>query len=320
MGDRKPWGQLIPTQDGRYVQLYEDGSMTVYDQQFNVVSDDPSPNPMRAALAHAGRERDAANDAIYSRASSEDARRFDTQQSLQKQQIDNQYKIAMQQARTQQDVAEANRWYQEQQVQLSRDRLAFDDRTQQQEFGLKQANLGYNLINTQANLSGPSNYFAASNSARNIAAQPGTSGFLSALQNNTRLAGYGAQGAAPQAETLATITAKLTGADGGATGQSAASGVAVDASGGATGNYGVTTGGRNAEDNAYLNQIHGIAQRGAHRIGAGQWEQLSPTEQKLFLSGLQTADEQGNAYDPETFLDQLRRSRIGQGLGASRAA
>lgn len=329
MGDRKPWGQMIPTSDGKYVQLYEDGSSTVYDQYFNVVTDDTSPNPQRAALAHAGREREAAADAIYSRASSEDARRWEKNYTQKSTEINNTYKIALKNARTQQEVAEANRWYQEQQVGLSKDRLQFDRETQsqefglkQQEFGLKQANLGYDLIGTAAGLKGPSNYFAASNLARNTAAQPGTSTFLSALQNNTRLAGFGQQAGAPQGETLGTLTAKLTGAD---TGTGAAGnvidGTVTAASSAPAGVAGaITTGGRNAEDNAYLNQIHGIARQGAHRLGAGRWEQLSPTEQALFLNGLETADENGAAYDPDTFLDQYRRSRIGQSLSGSRAA
>ena len=239
----------------------------------------------------------------------ENTRQFNEQQQRQKEQIQNQYKIALMNARNQNEVAEANRKYQEAQVQLARDRLQFEREQQAQEFGLKQANLGYNLIGTLAQLRGPSNYFAASNLARNTAAQPGTSTFLNALQNNSRLAGFGAQAGAPQAETYNTLTAKLTGQD---TGTGAGGGAATTGQAGVAGS--LTTGGRNAEDNAYLNQIHGIAARGAHRLSAGTFEQLSPTEQQLFLSGLETADENGNAYDAATFLDQYRRSRIGQSV------
>ena len=70
-------------------------------------------------------------------------------------------------------------------------------------------------------------------------------------------------------------------------------------------------------DAGYLGQIHAMGAQGGGKVGAGQWEQLTPTEQQLFLSGLKTTDANGVAYDPATFLDQWRRSRIGQTTGGS---
>lgn len=273
----------IPTKDGYYIVIYDDGSFVKFDQGFNVVEQDDTPNPQRAALVASGDEETAA---AYQAASDENARRWNADFGLRRQQ-----------ARSQ------NR-YQDAQAQNIADRLAFDrenaaaDRAQRESefartFGLNQARLGYDLIGTAANLRGPSNYFQASNYARGVAAQPGTSTFLSALQNNTRLADFGRQAGAPDAETLGSLTAKLGG--GGANPGGAATGT----------------------DDSYLRQIHAIAARGGGQLGAGQWEQLTPTEQKAFLSGLEAPDELGKAYDADTFLSQWARSRIGQGIGGS---
>src|SRR4051812_37225426 len=124
-------GQLIPTPDGFYIQVFDDGSYAKYDQGLNVVMQDDSPNPMRAALMGAGRQEAAA--ATVQRASVEDARRFDlgnenTLRGLDQRatEIGNSYKINMLNARTQQDQQRATAQYQADQTQLQRDRLQFD--------------------------------------------------------------------------------------------------------------------------------------------------------------------------------------------------
>lgn len=275
--------------DGSITVVYTDGSFVVVDPRTGAVTkQEDSPNPMLASAFASGDT--SALDQIQKDASAENARRWDQTFNQKADEIEKTYRVNMMNARTNADAQRATAQYQRDQTQLARDRLAFDRETQAQEFGLKQANLGYNLVNTAANLRGPSNYFQASNYARGVAAQPGTSTFLSALQNNTRLADFGAQAAAPDAETLGTLSAKLTGG--------------TDLSG----------------DDGYLDQIHAIAARGGGQLGAGTWEQLSPTERKLFLSGLEAPDSLGKAYDADTFLSQWRRSRIGQGFGTSKAA
>ncbi len=260
----------------------------------------------------------------------------DREYQLNKDKLDNEYRVALMNARTNADVMKANRDYQEGQVQIARDRLQFDKETQAQEFGLKQAKLGYDLINTQAQLSGPANYFKAAENARGVSGQAGTSTFLTALQNNARLAGYGAQAGTPTKESLGTLTAKLTGdygSSGGGTGQvtnyqnggGGGTGQTLPASGGATATAAGTGTGTAAGSDSwgayqtnsqnYSNQIGQIGQAGAHKLASGQLEQLTPTELSLFKAGL--ADQ---GFDPETFLTQYNRSRVGQTIGLNRAA
>jgi hypothetical protein len=277
---------------GLIFTVYEDGSLAIFNPLTGEMSGDPSPNPRRAAALRADTSE---QDRIQREGSIEDARRFgitsrqaDRGLDQRADEIENSYRISLMQARTAQDAQRATAEYQQAQTQLARDRLAWD-----REYG--QAGLGMRMVETAANLRGPENYFQASNLARGYAGMSGTPAFLSALRNNTSLAGFGAQAGAPDAESVGSIMSKI---------------------GGGPGASGATT----ATTDGYLNQIHGIAAQGAHKIGAGQWESLTPTEQSVFLSGLEAPDAAGKAYDKDTFLSQWRNSRIGQGVAGSRAA
>jgi len=305
--DRKPYGQLIPTRDGRYLQMYIDGSMTVYDQYFNVVSDDAEPNPKRAALIAAGQEHAAAQDALYTRASNEDARRFDLNYGLNRQgnalrakEINNQYQLGLRNAKTNEQRLALDRWYQQQQVELSK------------------ARLGYDTLNMAAQLRGPADYVQASNFARGVANQPGTIGFLSALRNNVNLPGFGAQQGVPQAESIDTLTQKLTGSFQAGTGGAAnASGGSVNTGGGGAGTTAVSGGGvaPQTQADALQSGASALYAQGAHKLGGGALEQLTPTELSLLQSGVE-----GAGGDWSMFLDQYKRSRVGQGTGLMRAA
>jgi hypothetical protein len=272
--------------NGQFITFFYDGSSTIFNTAGQVVKENPDPNPSLAAAIGAGRLDDAALTAVQG--SDEDARRFNATLQWQQDQVKNTYRTNLMNARTQADQQAATAEYQRAQVDLAKQRLDFDRKKHDDDFGLSQAKLGYDLIGTAANLRGPENYFAASNYARGVAGQPGTAGFLSALQSNAKLAGFGAQSGVPQAETLGTITARLQGG--------AAPGIG-----------------------SYHRQIQDIGAAGAHKLGAGSLEQLSPMEMKLFTGGLETADDRGVAFDASTFLDQYRRSRIGNS-GNYRAA
>lgn len=274
-----PGVPLIPTGDGRYVSVQDDGSTVIYDGTMNVVGGDPSPNPMRAAAVRSG-DNDAAIDAAKDAISRENTRRWNTtsdqagrQIDLRADEIENAYRVNMMQAQTSQDQQRATAQYQQDQTQLARDRLAWD-----REYG--QARLGYDVLNMGAQLRGPSDYFQAAEFSRGVSQMPGTSTFLSALQNNTRLGDFGAQGGQPAPETIGTLTAKLSGQGG------------------------------NPNTGNYLAQIGNVGAKGAHQLGAGSLENLTDTERKLFTSGLEEL-----GYDSNTFLDQYRRSRIGQNVG-----
>lgn len=233
----------------------------------------------------------AMNDAIMT----EMRRQWDADHQQKQQQLDQNYEIAKRNAATAEEAREIDRWYREQSMKLERDRMAQEDRhfgqnleQRRYEFGetmgLNRAKLGYDLIGTAAQLRGPADYFQAANYARGVAGAPETATFLSALQNNSRMAGFGGQAGLPDKETLGTLTAKLQG-------------------------------GGNPNEGNYLAQIGNIAAKGAHRLGGGALEQLTPTEQQLFASGLGEI-----GVDVPTFLSQYRRSRIGNRFSNASAA
>lgn len=284
----------VATRDGDIMTVFKDGSYTIIDGRTGAVKDENTfPNPARAAAFASGDT--SAQDSVQAAASGENTRRWDATFDQKDRELAQNYKINMANARTQRDQMKATREYQNGQLQNLRDRLAFDREKQAQDLGLQQATLGYELIKTGATLRGPENYFQASNYARGVAAQPGTATFLSALRNNAQLAGYGAQAGAPTAASLNGMTASFLGQPGAGAG----------AGGGA---------------DSYLKQIHDVAAAGGHKVGAGKWEQMTDTERKLFLSGLEAPDEQGRAYDADTFLSQLRSSRIGNRAGSALTA
>ena len=299
-------GPLIPTAEGHYTAIFDDGSTVTIDQFGTVIKQDDSPNPERAALMGSGNTEAAAR--TVDRASAEDARRFDAGQAQAKATLDQNYKLAMMNARTQEQQFQITSQYQAANIELAKQRLAFDERVSERDFGqrqtefntntgLRQAELGQNLLSTASQLRGPSNYFQAAEYARGVASMPESSTFLSALQNNTRLADFGMQGGQPDAETIGTLAAKLTGGVGSVQGVNSQGNAVSDTS------------------NNYLAQIGNVAAKGAHQLGAGSLENLTDTERNLFTSGL---DKLG--YDSNTFLNQYKRSRIGQGIGSSRAA
>lgn len=215
--------------------------------------------------------------------------------SLNKAKLDNEYSIARQQAKTQQQQNDIDREYKQAATVLAQQRLQEDHNQYQQTFGenqrqfdatmgLNQAKLGYDLVGTAAQLAQrPEDYFMAANYARGVAAQPGTATFLDALKNNAHLTGFGAQAGTPTPGSLGGLLGKL----------------------GGTGTPGA---------DSYLASIGQIGQAGAGKLGAGALENLTSTERSLLASGLGA-----NGYDTPTFLDQYARSRIGN-TGSVRAA
>lgn len=299
MANRAPGVPLIATQDGHYVAIMDDGSTVVYDASFNVVGGDSSPNPARLAAIQSG-DADASIDAAKDAISGENARRWDitsrqaqqgiTQQgralAARRDEIEHTYRVNLMNAQTSQAQQEATAQYQRDSIQNLRDRLAFDREAKAADIGLAQAGLGYDLLKTGVDYhNNPADYFNEAEWTRGVAGNPQTSTFLGALQNNTRMPGFTGRGDPAQVADLGSLTAKLMGGGG------------VDNSGN------------------YLAQIGNIGAKGPQQLGAGALEQLTPTERSLFTGGLKKL-----GYDPSTFLSGYARSRIGQGLGSSRAA
>jgi len=240
----------------------------------------------------------------------EQARQADRDYSLKKQDLDRQYSIAKQSARTAKERNEIDKWYNQQQVEIAKqrlaedsrqfnERLAFDKQVQAEQLGLSQAKLGYDILGQQAALRGPEDYFAASNYSRGVAAQPGTATFLNALRDNSKLAAFGAQSGVPDAVSVNSLSAKLGGPQ------------LIPGTGAGTASAGTS------DVDALHSQIQGIGAAGAHKLGAGSLERLTDTELKLLQSGLGMAGPDGKAFDVPTFMDAYRRSRIGQGTSGS---
>ena len=227
------------------------------------------------------------------RLSNEAARQFDLTYENQKKQIEQQYRVALMQARTAEEAQRATAEYQRAQVALAEQRLALDTELGRGRLDLDRelgrGQLGNTLMSTLANMRGPANYYQAAEYARGVSQMPETPTFLRALMDNSRLPGFGAQGGLPTPESAETMLAKLTG----------------DPSGGVS---------APSEDNS-LAAIGNIAARGAHQLGGGALERLTDTERQLFMSGL---DELG--VDTPTFLQQYARSRVGNRLSNARAA
>lgn len=225
---------------------------------------------------------------VFNNIQQQQQQQADREYQLNRDKLDQDYKTAKLNAKTARERNEIDKWYNQQQVKIAQDRLAFEQDSFNKTHGLNQAKLGADLVGTLANLSGPANYFKAADYARGISSMPQTAGFLSALRDNTGLTAFGQQGGIPEAESYGSLLGKLGGGNG-------AGGTLAD-----TGAAGWTPDGNN------LATIAGIGARGAHKLGAGSLESLTDTERKLFTAGLGEA-----GLDANTFLDQYARSRIG---------
>ena len=324
MGDRRPLGPLIPTKDGRYIRVYTDGSQTIFDQYLNVVSDDTTPNPQRAALLQSGDEEAVA--AAAENASTENRRRFDATLENQQTQLKQNYQIALRNARTNDDVARANAEYQAGQLelargrlgldtelgrgnlQLGRDRLGLDTELGRGRLGLDtelgrgnlqlgQARLGLDTLSESAKLRGPLSAFQSIDFERGAAQQQSIPMFLQGRQP-----GYVQNTNVPTPATLGGLSQNILGY----------AGVGAPATGVGS------VGSGNQTDPQYQASLDTIKRRALNphsEIAAGEWESWSPDEQDVFLSGVAKA-----GMSERGFLTRLARSRIGQGGGNPMAA
>ena len=291
--------------DGTFTTVFDDGSTAVFDTYGNILSQNDTPNPMLMATLRSGDEEGAARMAVTT--SNENARRFDAGHAIEQSQVDNQrrqvdntYRVAMMNARTTQEQANLTREYQRAQVDLAKQRLSFDERTSERDFGqrrhefgvntgLRQADLAKSMIDTAASLSGPDKPFEAYDLNRGYGSMQETPVFLSSLRNNTALRAFGEQGGAPAPKTLDSLMAKMSPG------------------------YGQSAEARTMEN--ALAAAGDIALAGGHKIGAGVLESLNDDEASSLLSGVGKA-----GFNRGAFLSDWRRSRIGQGIGSGRAA
>lgn len=274
----------VTNQDGTILTGWKDGTYVIINPRTGEVVDENNfPNPARAAAWASGDT--SAQDRVQAAASGENTRRWDATFEQKDRELAQNYKLAMANAKNDREQMRATREYQQGQLQNLRDRLAFDREKQAQDLGLNQAKLGYSLVETLAGYQKPEDYFKEADYARGVSGNPNTSTFLSALQNNQRMAGFSARGGEATPAGADSLMAKLTGAGG------------------------------ESNANNYLAQVGNIAVKGPHQLGAGALEQLTDTERKLFTAGLSKL-----GYDPSTFLAGYARSRIGNRTGSALAA
>lgn len=183
--------------------------------------------------------------------STEATRQFDLNYELQKKQIDNQYQIAIRNAKTAEEAQRIQKWYQEQQVRLAESRLGLD------------------YLTTAAQMRGPGDWAQFSDFLRGASQRQDVPVFVQALQNNTRMPAFQAAGGQPTPASADALLAQMTGQGGG----------------------GAAAGGANnrSQDEMAFSAIADIGARGANQLGGGALEQLLPEELQMLASGLERA-------------------------------
>ncbi len=244
----------------------------------------PNGQMLPSVAANAQQASNAANAAALEAYYAEERRRWDATYQQNQTRLDRDYEIQRQNAETAEEAAALDKWYKRESAALARERLREDKYQFEQTHALNQAKLGYDLVGTLAQMRGPDNYFQAANYARGVSGNPQTATFLTALQNNTGMSDFNAQGGLPDPVSYNSMVGRLTGQ-------------------------------ANPSDGNNLAAIGNIAAKGAHQLGAGSLERLTDTERKLFTSGLDSL-----GIDTPTFLNQYTRSRIGQGTAGSKVA
>lgn len=172
---------------------------------------------------------------------------------------------------------------------------------QEQQF---RSELGLRYLQAAAQLGGPSDWFQAVNFYRGARNQQNVPVFLQSLLNNTSMPAFGAPGSqAPTPQTAQSLIAALGGT-------ASASAAASGASPPSTGTTSTPSAAPSVAPSALpdtsdaLNAIRQIHERGAHRLGLGTLENLSPDEAALFASGVRAS---GGSMP--SFLHQYQRSR-----------
>lgn len=193
--------------------------------------------------------------------------------------IKSQLKIANGQLQFQRDQMEkigipaeqAQEWMNHEQVRLA-----------DQTFQLSKASLGLEYLKFSSTLSGPNNYFQASNFARGAQAS-GASAFLQSLQANQQSAAFQGQGpGGPDPLTAASLTSKLNGSG-------------PDTS---------------STDAANLASIGSVLGAGPGQLAPGTLESLDPNEMALLSSG---GGQLG--YDVPQWLRTYQKGQIGTESG-----
>lgn len=271
---------------------------------------------------------------------------------FQRDQLRQQWNIARMNARTQEERNRIDREYNQAQIRLAEQRLALDTEIQRGQLQLQQGRLGLDLVSQAAQMRGAKNYVQAANMAHGVANNPYTPVAFNALLSGATMPGYGAQGGIPQAYTLGSQLADFgvnvpgaPGAPGGGGQPQSAFGAAMSdrvnesAAGQGPGaappgtNFMAAFGGGppSAQSSLFwgapapnvrplVNQAHAIYGQGAHKLGNGSLESLSPTELGLLQSAIEAPDDRGNAGDWDSFMWQYGNSRVGQRIGNNRAA
>lgn len=216
----------------------------------------------------------------------------DRKYQLDRDTLNQNWKIAQVNAKSAAEKNAIDKWYNQQQVELAKQRLAEDSR----QFNVK---TGYDVLNMGAQLQGPRNWAQYQRLAAGTAANPNTATLFNNLGQAVTSGGYRGFGPGTlEPQTLASLVSDMSG------GQSNAfAGVGAVGSGG--GSNGTPRGGAMSdlqrEQQAAMPYI-----MNPQKIGAGVIEAMNPDKQDMLASLIGAS----GASVP-TWLDTLRRSRIG---------
>ena len=235
-------------------------------------------------------------------------RRADQQYGLQVDTLKQQWKVARLTAKTNAEKNAIDKWYNEAQIDVARQRLAEDSR----QFNVK---TGYDVLNMGAQLQGPRNWAQYQRLASGAAANPNTATLFNNLGQAATSGGYKGFGPGQlDPVTLGSLVQDLTG--GGSNAFAAVPGVGQAPTAGTAavgGINGAPAGGAQAD----LDREKAAAQyyiMNPHKIGAGVINSWNPDKQDMFASLIGAS----GASVP-TWLDTLRRSRIGNQYGSNAA-
>ncbi len=219
----------------------------------------------------------------------------DREYGLKRDALDSQRDIALRSARTAEQAQSINKWYQQEQVKIARERMDLEDRHFQQSHELAQGRLGYDLLGLGLQARGPRNFAQYLRLAEGTAAMPQTATLFDNLDKQTsRVGGYQAFGPGNlDPQTLSSIRQDLTGQAGG---------VAAPGAGGGVSDARADLERERAEVNYYA--------MNPHKIASGVWESWNPDKQELFGS---IAEDSGASMP--TFMRGLASSRVGNTYG-----
>lgn len=249
-------------------------------------------------------------------ANAEQQRRYNEEFGLRKKQLDQNYALALRNAKTQEEATRLNREYQRAQLQLAREQFEFNK-------GMEQSKLGLDYLKTQVDYqNSPDNYFKLMDLRAGASQRQDVPIFLQNLFSNVQAPAWQTPGGTPTPGSVQAGAAALTGQSSGAStasgaGSSAPKDPAMQAAIAALkASPPSGTQGYSDQDKDALAIIGAIYGRGFGALGPQALEQAGDVGQRLLGAGGRRL-----GYDPAMAQEDYTRSRwLGGGSGGYSAA